>query len=178
MLKQAEEIQNKFEKQVKEEKFEENLMEENRGSLNFEDYIKLNAQSQDSFVFTRSQKMKFPLPVSEKLQIKVDLFLKELALPEKLIPTQKVEAAYDALRNNLILYSSLKKHLDKKQNELATLNKKVVDFHQRASQPKVITTGSIIPAINSEPVASTNSVTAHIKVKKALVLNKSKKVLL
>jgi len=49
--------------------------------------------------------------------------MKELSIPEKLIPTERVEQAYENLRHNLIIFSSLKKHLDKKMKEKEKLEK-------------------------------------------------------
>ena len=104
--------------------------EANNGQT-FEDFIKNNITKNDSFVYLRSQKLKHNLPVSEKIQERVDTYIKELNIPEKLIPTAKVEMAYDNLRNNVILYTSLKKYLDKKEKEYAFLQKKFQDYQQK-----------------------------------------------
>ena len=97
---------------------------EEKGGQTFEDFLKNNITSNDSFVYLRSQKLKHNLPVSEKIQERVDNYMKEFNIPQKLIPTARVEMAYDNLRNNIILYTSLKKFLDKKEKELAFLQKK------------------------------------------------------
>ena len=60
--------------------------------------------------------------------------MKEFNIPEKLIPTAKVEMAYDNLRNNVILYTSLKKYLDKKEREYDYLQKKYQEFQQKNLQ--------------------------------------------
>ena len=61
--------------------------------------------------------MKYNLPVSDKIQKKVESLQRELQIPEKLIPTNAVEKSYDNLRNNLIILTCLRKHLDKKERE-------------------------------------------------------------
>jgi DNA methyltransferase 1-associated protein 1 len=134
MLKQAEEIEKKIEKF---EKLEENLKKlssDSRGGITFEDFIKSNANESDSFVYLRSQKLKHPLPVSEKLQRKVDVLLREMNIPDKLTPTIKVDQAYNTLRNNLVIFTSLKKHLEKKEKELANLMQK---SHEVQNKPRV-----------------------------------------
>ena len=66
--------------------------------------------------------MKYNLPVSDKIQKKVESLQRELQIPEKLIPTNAVEQSYDNLRNNLIILTCLRKHLDKKEREFIKLN--------------------------------------------------------
>ena len=100
----------------------------------FEDFIKNNITRNDSFVYLRSQKLKHNLPVSEKIQERVDNYMKEFNIPQKLIPTAKVEMAYDNLRNNVILYTSLKKYLDKKEKEYAFLQKKYQEYQAKLAQ--------------------------------------------
>ena len=109
--------------------------ESNNGQT-FEDFIKNNVTRNDSFVYLRSQKLKHNLPVSEKIQERVNNYMKEFNIPQKLIPTAKVEMAYDNLRNNVILYTSLRKYLDKKEKEYAFLQKKFQDF-QMKKQPQM-----------------------------------------
>jgi hypothetical protein len=104
--------------------------EGNNNGQTFEDFLKDNITRNDSFVYLRSQKLKHNLPVSEKIQERVDNYMKEFNIPEKLIPTAKVEMAYDNLRNNVILYTSLKKYLDKKQKEYDFLQKKYQEYQQ------------------------------------------------
>lgn len=122
ILKQSLEIEKRIEKFEKFENELKNITDETKFNLTFEEYIKSNANENDSFVYLRSNKMKYNLPVSEKIQKKVESFLKELSIPDKLIPTNAVEQAYDNLRNNLIILTSLKKHLDKKEREFIKLN--------------------------------------------------------
>ena len=125
-----------------ENKFNSNLNQNNRinvepFSLNnennqtFEDFIKNNITRNDSFVYLRSQKLNHNLPVSEKIQERVDNYIKEFNIQQKLIPTAKVEIAYDNLRNNIILYTSLKKYLEKKEKELIFLQTKYKEFLNR-----------------------------------------------
>lgn len=187
LLKQAEEIVNKLEKLQKSENIEKKLLEEEptKNNIIFEDFIKSNANKNDSFVYTRSQKLKFPLPVSEKLQKKVELFLKELSLPEKLTPTARVEDSYDTLRNNLVILSSLKKHLEKKENEAQALQQKLGEMQNKVSTGQRISTG--LPTqniINISSVAHGSEVsdllsvssTGKDKFKKNITLHKNRKV--
>ena len=99
--------------------------------MTFEDYLRNNAKETDSFVYLRSQKMKHNLPVSEKYQKKVEETLNELKIPEKLIPTVRVELAYDKLRNNIVLYTCLKKYLEKKENELNFVSAKLKELQSK-----------------------------------------------
>lgn len=112
----------------------ETFGEGNNNGQTFEDFLKDNITRNDSFVYLRSQKLKHNLPVSEKIQERVDNYMKEFNIPEKLIPTAKVEMAYDNLRNNVILYTSLKKYLDKKEREYDYLQKKYQEFQQKNLQ--------------------------------------------
>ena len=112
----------------------ESYGESNNNGQTFEDFLKDNITRNDSFVYLRSQKLKHSLPVSEKIQERVDNYMKEFNIPEKLIPTAKVEMAYDNLRNNVILYTSLKKYLDKKQKEYDFLQKKYQEYQQKNLQ--------------------------------------------
>ena len=122
ILKQSLEIEKRIEKFEKFENELKNITDETKFNMTFEEYVKSNANENDSFVYLRSNKMKYNLPVSEKIQKKVESLLKELSIPEKLIPTNAVEQSYDNLRNNLIILTSLRKHLDKKEREFIKLN--------------------------------------------------------
>jgi len=122
ILKQSLEIEKRIEKLEKFENELKNITDETKFDMTFEEYVKSNANENDSFVYLRSNKIKYNLPVGEKIQKKVESLLKELLIPEKLIPTNAVEQAYDNLRNNLIILTSLKKHLDKKEREFIKLN--------------------------------------------------------
>lgn len=125
--------------------------------LTFEDYIKKNASESDSFVYLRSQKMKHNLPVSEKIQNKVEAYLKELNLPDRLVPTVRVEIAYDNLRNSIVLYTSLKKYLEKKDKECILLANKIKELEAKKAQSlmgingnnPVVSGGINIPNINN-----------------------------
>jgi hypothetical protein len=122
ILKQSLEVEKRIEKYENFENELKNLTEETKFNLSFEEYIKSTAGQLDSFVYLRSNKMKYNLPVSEKIQKKVESLQRELQIPEKLIPTNAVEQAYDNLRNNLIILTCLRKHLDKKEREFIKLN--------------------------------------------------------
>ena len=139
--------------------------EANNGQT-FEDFIKNNITKNDSFVYLRSQKLKHNLPVSEKIQERVDTYIKELNIPEKLIPTAKVEMAYDNLRNNVILYTSLKKYLDKKEKEYAFLQKKFQDYQQK-KQPSQIQNQMPIPS-HSQAVRNVQRSDKNLPLSKSL----------
>ena len=79
----------------------------------------------------RSHKLKHPLPISEKIQKKVEIILKELNIPEKLTPSLRVEQSYDSLRNSLIILTSLKKNCDKKEREKNKLNQTLVEYQNK-----------------------------------------------
>ena len=145
LMKQAVEIEKKLEKYDKIEnsikQFSnkdyngDNIMnnDENNQIMTFEDYIKNNATEADSFVYLRSQKLHHNLPVSEKIQAKVNGYLQELKFTDKLIPTKRVEIAYDTLRNNIVLYTSLKKYLEKKEKEYTLLKEKLKELQNKKS---------------------------------------------
>jgi DNA methyltransferase 1-associated protein 1 len=166
ILKQAEEVENKIQKLEKTENNLKNLATmEMTGDLNypgqttqkqsqtFEDYIEQHANSNDSYVYLRSQKLKHPLPISDKIQKKVDLLLKELIIPDKLTPTVRVEQAYDILRNNLVILTSLRKHFDKKDKELERLNKTMFEVQNK------ITTNMPLPRGGASAMNSSTIVT-------------------
>ena len=63
------------------------LSAENDNNQTFEDFIKSNITKNDSFVFLRSQKIRHNLPVSEKIQERVNNYMNEFNLnPQKFIP--------------------------------------------------------------------------------------------
>lgn len=146
LIRQGEEIEKQLDKYEKIERSlrhltlansegrENNLILPKQECLTFEEYIKKNASESDSFVYLRSQKMKHNLPVSEKIQNKVEAYLKELNLPERLVPTIKVEIAYDTLRNSIVLYTSLKKYLEKKDKECILLANKIKELETKKAQ--------------------------------------------
>ena len=123
----------------------------NENNQTFEDFIKNNVTRNDSFVYLRSQKLNHNLPVSEKIQERVDNYIKEFNIQQKLIPTAKVEIAYDNLRNNIILYTSLKKYLEKKEKELIFLQSKYKEFLNKKN-----------PQMNQ---GSNNASSAHPQIK-------------
>ena len=145
LMKQAVEIEKKLEKY---DKIENSIKQfsnkdyngdniinnnENNQIMTFEDYIKNNVTEADSFVYLRSQKLHHNLPVSEKIQAKVNGYLQELKFTDKLIPTKRVEIAYDTLRNNIVLYTSLKKYLEKKEKEYTLLKEKLKELQNKKS---------------------------------------------
>lgn len=138
------------------------IMFEPKEGASFDEYLKNNINENDSFVFLRSAKMKRNLPVSEKIQNKVDVFIKELNLPEKLIPTSQVEIAYDSLRNSLVLFTSLKKYLEKKEKECDFLNSKLIELENKKNSSQIIQ----IPQ---------NLITQNQNTKRSLSQNKDKK---
>ena len=188
LLNQAFELEKKIEKFEKTENFEKNLLEEKRNDVIFEDYVKSNANESDSFVYLRSDKMKYPLPICEKLQKKVEVLIKELNIPEKLIPTMRVEEAYDNLRINLILLTSLKKHSDKKEREILILSQKSYDLQNKLQTQRISNLPhSINPHQNIIPLGASSVVdisidglsvssTGRDKSKKMVNPNKARKV--
>jgi hypothetical protein len=72
------------------------------------------------------------------MQRKVELILKEMNFPEKLVPTQRVEHKFDTLKNNLIKLIALKKHLDKKKKEKENLELNFANYqnNNKISIPK------------------------------------------
>lgn len=161
LLKQADELEKKIEKMEKTENFEKNLLEEKRNETIFEDFIKTNANEGDSFVYLRSDKMKYNLPICEKLQKKVEILLKELNLPEKLIPTTMVEEAYDNLRINLILLTSLKKHADKKERELNILTQKMYELQNKLQTQRISSIPHSIPQHSNLLAIRASSIVDH-----------------
>jgi hypothetical protein len=79
--------------------------------------------------------------------------MKELNIPEKLIPTERVEQAYENLRHNLIIYSSLKKHQEKKTKEKEKLDK----YFENQSKLSSVKNSSIIQ-ISQHPSANYPSI--------------------
>ena len=64
-----------------------------------------------------------PLPVSEKVQKKVDIVLKELKIdPAELIPTQRVVEQYHEIISEILKMFALQKYIKKKKEELETIH--------------------------------------------------------
>ena len=122
----------------------------NDNNQTFEDFIKNNITRNVSFVYLRSQKFKHNLAVSEKIQERVDNYIKEFNIQQKLIPTAKVEIAYDNLRNNIILYTSLKKYLEKKDKEYNFLQSKFKEYQQKKN-PQPIQNNNNGPSSHPQP---------------------------
>ena len=127
----------------------------------FEDYIKNTVTRNDSFVYLRSQKLKHNLPVSEKIQERVDNYIKELNIQQKLFPTAKVEIAYDNLRNNIILYTSLKKFLEKKDKEFVFLQSKFKEYQNKKNPQN-------IQGNNNGPSSHPQTIKNSLKAEKSL----------
>lgn len=120
---------------------------------NFEEFIKENAGENDSFIYLRSKKIRYPLPVNEKIQKRVELYMKELSVPTNLISTQRVEYAYDTLRNNVLLYTTLKKYLDKKEKEIQFLGK----TRDYIVQKMTAKSSNNAPAVNPQQLQTTST---------------------
>jgi len=100
--------------------------------------------------------MKYPLPISEKMQKKIEIILKEMNFPDKLVPTQRVEQTFDLLKNNLIKLIALKKHLDKKQKEKQNLETNFSNF-QNSKITIQKTNMSIGPQTTNFPTSNLDS---------------------
>ena len=132
------------------------LSAENDNNQTFEDFIKCNITKNDSFVFLRSQKIRHNLPVSEKIQERVNNYMNEFNLnPQKLIPTAKVEIAYDNLRNNIILFTSLKKFLEKKEKEYTFLQSKFKEYQNKVN-PSNIQGNNNVQSSSHPPMSKAN----------------------
>lgn len=147
LIEQAKEIQEKTEKLQKFDNFENKMVKQIEDQDNaegtFEEYIKGKPFVNSSFCYLRSYKMNHPVPINEKIQKKIELMLKELNVNEQQIPTERVENAYDILKNNLIIMISLKKHLEKKQKEKKKLEITYQDIENKISKSKTIQNNSI-----------------------------------
>ena len=138
LIEQGYEIKQKIDKLEKQYELEDKLKEqvsnvENYGTGTFEDFIKRNNSENTSFTYLRSHKMSYDLPINEKIQKKIEYMMKEMSIPENLIPTEKVENMYDVLRNNLIIMTSLKKHLEKKEFEKKKMEQTLVELQSKIS---------------------------------------------
>jgi DNA methyltransferase 1-associated protein 1 len=71
----------------------------------------------DKIAYLRSSLMHVALPISARMNKKLNLFLSELNIPPKPIPTAENETLYDKLRENVLKMFSLQKHLKKKELE-------------------------------------------------------------
>lgn len=77
-------------------------------------------------VYLRGQVMHAPLPLSQRMNDKVNMILTELAIPVKPMPTVEIEKLYDELRQNILAMFSLQKHLKKREQEKKELEEKAV----------------------------------------------------
>jgi len=149
-------IMNKSISELKEDNSLNNIINE---AKNFEEYIKNNITKNDSFVYLRSQKLKHNLPVSSKIQERVNNYLKEYNIPQKLIPTSKVEVEYDNLRNNIIIYTTLKKYLDKKEKELNILQKQFQDYQSKINNQRMDNQIFMTPKAHKRKLADEDDIT-------------------
>ena len=135
IIDQANEIKEKIEKIQKFDKLEKKLIkhveDQDLADGTFEDYIKNKPFTDNTFAYLRSYKLSHPPPINEKIQKKVEIMMKELGVPEKPMPTERVEFAFDTLKNNLIIMTSLKKHLEKKDFDKKKLEQSLFDIQSR-----------------------------------------------
>lgn len=140
MLQQIEEINNKTEKIKKFDKFEskniKQIDDQDKAEGTFEEYIKTRQYINSSFAYLRSYKINHPIPINEKIQKRVDYMLKELNVPETPIPTERIENGLDVLKNNLIILTSLKKHLEKKNKEKKKLENTFSEIENKINKQK------------------------------------------
>jgi DNA methyltransferase 1-associated protein 1 len=183
LVDQAQEIKEKMEKIQLLENLEQKMIkqvdDQDIAEGTFEEYIKNKPFTDTSFAYLRSYKLKHPVPIHEKVQKKVDFMLKELGIPERPIPTERVEHAYDTLKNNLIIMISLKKHLEKKEKEKKKLEMSLSEIQSKMNNTKVIAPShglvSITDEFNSKGGNSMKIPGLHMKKKriKSLQFNSS-----
>ena len=113
------------------------LNQETFTNISLDQYLHKNLKQNESFVFSRSMKMYYPLPINEIILKRVNGFLKELNLPERLTATEKVESSYDSLKTKLILYSILKKHIEKRTIEKEKLEHRIQEIEATFQDKKV-----------------------------------------
>lgn len=177
ILKQAAEIEKKL---TKYENMDENIKNNNfepKPGVSFEEKLKDNLTENDSFVYLRSQKLKHALPISEKINSKVENLMKELNIPEKLIPTIEVEVAYNGLRNNVVFFTQLRKYLEKKEKEYQLLDVKLKDMQNKKNQHSQLPLSTLITGHDYDAVSVASSRTKEKKNKNNTPI-KSKKVII
>jgi len=141
MIQQMEDINSKTEKIRKFDKFENKTIkqidDQDKAEGTFEEYIKTRQYINSSFAYLRSYKINHPIPINEKIQKRVDYMLKEMNIAENPIPTERIENALDILKNNLIILTSLKKHLEKKNKEKRKLESTLNDIENKINKQKL-----------------------------------------
>jgi len=78
----------------------------------------------EKIAYLRSTLMHVPLPISSRMNKKLNLFLTELNVPTKPIPTAENEQLYDMLREKVLKMFGLQKHLKKKELEKEEMENK------------------------------------------------------
>lgn len=84
-----------------------------------------------SGVYLRSQLMTTRLPIPDKAHRKLDQIVKELGVPERLMPTKNVVALYDQLRKEILAFLGIEMHIKKKEKEVETLAQKYEELQKR-----------------------------------------------
>jgi len=79
----------------------------------------------EKIAYLRSTLMHVSLPVSSRMNKKLNLFLTELNIPPKPIPTADNEQLYDMLREKALKMFGLQKHLKKKELEKKALEEEL-----------------------------------------------------
>ena len=98
-----------------------------------------------SGVYLRSQLVNAPLPIPDKAQKKLSQALKEMGVPEKLLPTAAVVKVYDQLRKEVLTLLSLEKHIQKKEREKKILETRWEDLQKRLKAGQSITAPGVMP---------------------------------
>jgi len=114
-----EKIENEDEKSMKSKENDENSDSENEKKL------RGGRKDRGSGVYLRSEMFKTPLPMPEKTKKKLAQILKELNVPENLMPTLEIIKAYDNLRVEIIGLLNLEKIIKQKEKEIANLKSKL-----------------------------------------------------
>lgn len=170
LVDQVQEIKDKIEKIQVIEQMEHKMLrqvdEQDLAEGTFEEYIKNKPFTGGSFSYLRSYKMNHPVPINEKIQKKVEVMIKEMGLPDKLIPTERVEHAYDTLKNNLIIMLSLKKHLEKKEKEKKKLEHSLHDIQARINNPKLMANQPGLVSISDSMNPKTGSIPGGLNLGK------------
>mmetsp|Transcript_9062 Transcript_9062/g.7979 ORF Transcript_9062/g.7979 Transcript_9062/m.7979 type:complete len:106 (+) Transcript_9062:830-1147(+) len=81
--------------------------------------------------------MHVPLPISNRMNRKLNLFLSELNIPPKPIPTDDNEKLFDQLREKVLKMFSLQKHLKKKELEKKKFEEALEEKKQLAAHTPV-----------------------------------------
>ncbi len=171
LIQQSNDIKEKQEKMMKMEAIDKKqpkqIDDQDIAEGSFEDYIRNKQLINSSFSYLRSYKINHPVPINEKIQKKIEIMLKEM-ITDKPIPTERIENAFDILKNNLIIMVSLKKHLEKKQKELKKLENTLLEIENKANKNKS-NQNSII--VTNDPNNKLSLGLPKKEKKKGLILN-------